>query len=180
MSWSAWLVSKSYNRVDLLLLCIIWWYFVYILVISWWYFGLTNPYFQVSFGSAISSMWALHKVHEERQKQGLMPGNECPACFTVMIINIMMCCQFMISSVSLGVAWGAPGDVVLVHYLEFLQFPLSNCALSAFNPVIILVRSGGMKKLKLFKRKLTVSTIISSRNTWPRTNKQEHEHLINI
>ena len=87
-------------------------------------------------------MHGLHLHHLEREKAGLPAGGECPACLTVVIINCLVMGQFLVAVVSLTVMWACPEETVLIHYLEFIQFPLTNCILSALNPVVMLVRSG--------------------------------------
>ncbi|KAL5267551.1 hypothetical protein ACHWQZ_G004551 [Mnemiopsis leidyi] len=96
----------------------------------------------VSLTSAAVSMRGLHLHHIEREKAGLPPGGECPACLTVVIINCLVMGQFLVAILSLTVMWACPDETVPIHYLEFIQFPLANCILSALNPVIMLVRSG--------------------------------------
>ena len=115
----------------------------------------------VSVTSAIASLIALHRNHKEREKSlNLPPELPCPACFTVCLINLLVVTQFLISVISLTVSWTVH-DVVVRHYLEFLQFPLSNCALSALNPLIMLVRSGDFReRIKKYRTGKTVVTTV--------------------
>ena len=131
----------------------------------------------VSISSAFVSMRVLRQHHLERQKAGLPSGAECPACFTVCLINFLVMSQFLISAVSLVLIWTKSVDMVVVHYLEFLQFPFTNCVLSALNPLIMLVRSGRFGSVKeMFKstkREHTAATFVSvsDKNTVNNTSK---------
>ena len=114
----------------------------------------------VSVTSAVASMRGLRRHHIEREKNNLPPGGECNACFTVLLINFLVVTQFLISVISLTVSWTVD-DVVVRHYLEFIQFPLSNCALSALNPLIMLVRSGDFReRIKKYRTGKTVVTTV--------------------
>ena len=102
--------------------------------------------------SALASMFGLHNAHVRRAIDGLQPGAECPACKTVMLINLLVLTAALVTGITLGVTWSAPDQVVLIRYLEFLQFPLCNSAMSALNPLITVSRSGILKKMRAGKK----------------------------
>ena len=132
-------------------------------VASYWIAYLLTT--AVGLGSAIASMYGLHKTSLQQKRDGLPNENTCPACKTVMLINFLIFCQLLLNVIALIVKLLCPHQVVLINYLAFLRVPFSNSAISALSPVIILVRSGTYNKSLRDFKKWRLSKSVSQETT---------------
>ena len=101
----------------------------------------------VSLCSAVLSVWGLKKAEKLTKDSGnekIRGGRE--AAMTIVFLNMLICLQFKLVLTSVIIQFGYPEKMILGRYFCFLASPVSNTLISAFNPLIYIVRCSKIRQ----------------------------------